>query len=749
MTFLCTKFSKIFFLSAFVLNLTFSITFAQPTGFIDEMVSNDWNFPVGMTFDNTGRMYVWQKGGLVYKVENGVKNVLIDINEEVLNFNDHGLNGFALDPNYLSNGYVYLMYAAKRYYVLNYGTPEYDPNVNANEPFKTTIGRIVRYTVDFSSGSPVVDYNSRLVLVGETLSTGIPILVDNHGVGSLVFGSDGTLLATAGDGAFITDPVDDETQNSWFQETVSAGILTTDQLVGPYRSQRLDILNGKLMRLDPATGNGISSNPFYDSNNPRSPQSRIWTYGLRNPFRFSVKPNTGSTNPADGNPGILYVGDVGWSHREELDIIDAGGRNGGWPAYEGLNHSNPMFQDPNYLPVNHHKPLMDWRGPIAQAEVNGDIYSIGSPQFMGDNFTGISSIGGVFYTGTNFPTEYQNTYFHGDYEGWIKSVHINSTTQNIHLENFGNNIHPVCMAVNPVDGSLYYVNFFFAPIVNEIRKITYDPNANQTPIANFTATPVYGSNPLTVTYDATLSSDPENTTLTYEWDFGNSIVEPNSTVIRTYTYDVGTTNPVAMYAKLKVTDAGGKTATKSVLITVNNSPPIIASTTIDSTNNFCNNAALNLSLDAAVSDLEQSETQLTYQWIVSLKHDNHSHVQTIINAKQGSATLGIVPQDGQTYAYHISLKVTDPLGLTTIFEKDITPILTVGSNTLTLTDPTDMITSGAMVVKLANQQIDATNTIQTNANVTYQAGKSITLNPGFSVAQGSVFVTKIQAGCSN
>lgn len=77
------------------------------------------------------------------------------------------------------------------------------------------------------------------------------------------------------------------------------------QDIGSLRSQSLDTLGGKVIRIDPETGNGIGPdnfptlqpNPFYDATQPQSPRSRIWLYGLRNPFRFIVRPDQLVTGP--------------------------------------------------------------------------------------------------------------------------------------------------------------------------------------------------------------------------------------------------------------------------------------------------------------------------------------------------------------------------------------------------------------------------------------------------------------------
>jgi glucose/arabinose dehydrogenase len=646
-------------------------SFAQPTGFVDEQISDGWNIPVGLTFDKQGRMFVWEKAGKVFMVENGVKNPVpvIDITKEVLDHNDHGLNGVALDPDFLNNGYIYLLYSVKRHYALYFGTPGYD-STNA-DGFLTTIGRLTRYTLNKANGFKTVDQNSRKVLLGETISTGIPILVDNHGVGSLVFGTDGTLLVTAGDAAFASDPISDDAHNAWFLEAISIGIITADQNVNAYRSQLLNSLNGKMLRIDPATGNGIASNPFYEPNNPRSARSRIWAYGLRNPFRFAIQPNTGSTNPSEGNPGIIFVGDVGWSHREEINIISKGGQNFGWPAYEGLSYVNEPYSEPTFKPTNPVLPVIEWRGPLAQGVVNGEVYGVGSAQFKGKPFTGSASIGGLFSTTTAFPEQYRNLYFQGDYDfnGWVKAFRFDKKNNPVEVIDFTDRVSPTCFALNPVDGGIYYISYLF-PDIHEVRRISYNPNANLRPVLVAEASSVYGASPLTVNFKASDSKDPENGLLSFFWDFGDG---KNSTLANpTHTYVAESDQTQIFTANLKVTDNAGKSDTKSFKIYLNNTPPAIVSTSIDKINSFDNAKDFTINLSATVTDKEQ--TELFYQWIVVLHHDEHTHFVTSFRKPEGQITLGQVPCDSQNYFYRISLVVSDPLTLSATFDKDIKPL---------------------------------------------------------------------------
>jgi glucose/arabinose dehydrogenase len=156
-------------------------------------------------------------------------------------------------------------------------------------------------------------------------------------VGSLVFGEDGTLLVSCGDGASYSVVDKGGTISGSSNTGLADGIIKPKEDVGAYRAQLVDSHSGKVLRVDPATGDGVPSNPFYVANAPRSPRSRVWAMGLRNPFRMTMLPESGSHNPADAKPGTLYVGDVGWNDREELNVCDGRGQDFGWPVFEGMD----------------------------------------------------------------------------------------------------------------------------------------------------------------------------------------------------------------------------------------------------------------------------------------------------------------------------------------------------------------------------------------------------------------------------
>lgn len=315
---------------------------APPPGFSQKQLAGGWNEIAGIAPLEDGRAVAWERGGRVWMMTQEGERIeppMLDLHEEVGGWRDHGLLGVAPHPEFLSNGWLYLLYVVDRHHLLYFGTPDYDPD--ADWYFAASIGRITRYTAQSSTRFTTVDLKSRLVLLGESKSTGIPVVHQSHGVGSLLFGEDGTLLASVGDNASY-EGVDlgGQVSGGYVSQALADGILRGKENVGSFRSQLVDCLCGKVLRLDPMTGDGVPSNPFFDPTEPRSPRSRVWCIGLRNPFRMTIEPGTGCDDPADADPGTLHVGDVGWLLLEELNRAPAGGLNFGWPVFEGLTYHN-------------------------------------------------------------------------------------------------------------------------------------------------------------------------------------------------------------------------------------------------------------------------------------------------------------------------------------------------------------------------------------------------------------------------
>jgi uncharacterized repeat protein (TIGR01451 family) len=662
---------------------------AQPAGFTDQVYLDGGNKVVGFTWDANGKMYVWEYAGKVWVVENGVKQAtpLLDISEEVGGWRDFGLLGFALDPNFLSNGYVYLLYVVDRHHLLNYGTSNYNPG--ANEYFDATIGRITRYQADQATNFTTVIPSSRYVLFGETPATGSPILHESHGVGCLVFGEDGTLLATIGDGASYNSNDEGSASETYWAQALTDGIITPAQNIGAYRCQTLDNFSGKILRLDPMTGDGVSSNPYYNAANPRSPASRTWARGLRNPYRIALLPESGSHNPADGNPGTFFIGDVGWGTREEMDLMDAPGMNFGWPKYEGMTFQ-PGYNNGNYTPPTHDLPVTDWRIGTPRALVNGTIYNIGSATVPGPSFLGNASTGGTWYSGSDFPATWKSTYFHADYGGgWIRNFVFDANMQPTEVRNFISNAGAcVFVGTHPTLGNLYYVRY-----PGQIRQVTFTGVTNRAPVAFAQADQTFGPSPMTVNFTSTNTFDQDGDPLTYLWDFGDGTTStaPNPA----HTFDSGNSNPTGYPVILTVMDNQGLTANATLGIALNNTPPTINSTSIDGVNTFDPALSTNLTLTADVTDPNHTASELSYEWKVFLHNNEHYHPVTEVMAPSGNVLLTGVECYNASYWYRITLKVTDPAGQSGFYKKNIYPACPGASQTITFPSVSDKVVTDA------------------------------------------------------
>jgi glucose/arabinose dehydrogenase len=482
-----------------------------PPNFVSTKVQDGYNEPMGVVFSSSGNlMFVWDRIGHVYVSKwDGNSYVrqsasVVNLIDEIGYWGDFGLMSICLDPDFDQNGLIYLYYIVDRHHLLYFGTPQY--NTAIDEYFNATIGRVTRYQLNLTAPVILADVASRKILIGETKNTGIPLTYKSHMGGTLVFGRDNTLLLSTGDGASFSGTDSGSLSGSYYLQALADSILRPEENVGAFRAQMINSHSGKILRFDPATGNGITSNPFYDVLNPRSPQSRVWAMGCRNPFRISIQPNTASTDPEAADPGTIFICDVGYNLWEELNIVKTGGLNLGWPLYEGettnsgytpLNKINPdegqPFKNLCIQPTSfttdtvaanrrftHYRPAIAWKHGVVDARVpwfSGNTSTdpgIGTPgaPVSGAAFRGSCSIGGIYYTGDAFGAAYHNTYFFADFtQNWVKVA--NSTAQQPLInevsdfapEGFTKGI--VYMAQNPLDNAIYYVNIN----TGEVRKI--------------------------------------------------------------------------------------------------------------------------------------------------------------------------------------------------------------------------------------------------------------------------------------
>jgi glucose/arabinose dehydrogenase len=389
-----------------------------PPGFRQEVVVAGLHLPTTWVQppDPTVQ-YIAEKSGVVRVASRGrlLPNPLVDLSKRVNDVGDRGLLGMALDPDFAANGYLYLAYTFE------------DPAVPVTNPSQTQ--RVTRVTVDI--GSHTADPASEIVVLGRVRGAAcwdawrtrdcLPSNLPVHTVNDLAFDAKGHLWVSVGDGG----------APGYNDDAVS------------FRAQDIQVLAGKILRIDPVTGRGVRSNPFFEPGRPRSNASRVYAYGFRNPFRFTFRPGSGTP----------YVGDVGSSHYEEIDVVRAGA-NYGWPCYEGPKRQ-PHFS--SYRPC---RRMYEARTPVVR------------PAAYYPPPEGVSITGGVFYPGGVYPAGYAGTYVYGDYGAFVRRQRFSGVDaavgSPIGLVSKKAAGAPVQFRVGP-DGNIWYLSIY----PGELRRIVY------------------------------------------------------------------------------------------------------------------------------------------------------------------------------------------------------------------------------------------------------------------------------------
>jgi glucose/arabinose dehydrogenase len=653
---------------------------AVPAGFADDLVFSGLNLPTAIAFAAGGKVFVGEKSGIVKvfdSTSDSTATQVVDLRSRVHNFWDRGLLGLAVDPGFGTAGrnFVYLLYT---YDHNPLGNPASWGDGCPTPPGPTTdgctvTGNLSRVPVDPATG---VATGAEQPLITDQWCQQYP----SHSIGHLAFGPDGNLYVSGGDGASFTDP-------DWGQFGGGAGSPTPANPCGDppspvgtplsppgaeggaLRSQSPRrvaghpiLLSGAVLRVDPATGNGVAGNPMYDAQNPSSNASRIISYGLRNPFRFTFRPGTSE----------LWVGDVGWGTWEEVNRMTsptpANPMNFGWPCYEGAGRQG-SYDSPNLticenLYVDGIRPAT---GPYYSYNHSASVVSgDGCPTANGSVISAIS-----FYAGASYPGTYNGALFFGDHSRnciWAMLPGGNGLPSPGNLRAFvvDPNSHPVDLATDPASGDLFYANFEGG----QIRRIRYI-GGNNPPVAVATANPTSGTAPLTVQFTGSGSSDPDGDALSYSWDLNGDGNYGDSTAANpSFTYTIAGTFQVT----LRVTDAREASSTSApVTITVgagNTAPTPVIDTPASSltwavgdTINFSGHAT-----DAQDGTLPAS----ALSWQVIIHHGGHTHPPIATFNGVAAGSFAAPDHDYPSYL-EIQLTARDSGGLTATRSVNIQP----------------------------------------------------------------------------
>lgn len=388
---------------------------AFPTTYLKPVVLKQLHSPTTITYapDGSGRLFICDQMGKIYIFQggmllptpflniaspsnlpsNGVPNngpgPVVTVNA---GYSERGLLGLTFHPGYanpLSPGYRKFYVNYNKNYVP--GSPDFDPPppVADHTPNCTTV--IAEYQVSANNPNVADPLSERRLLRYSQPQS-------NHNGGQVEFGPDGFLYIGVGDGGSQDDNNVGHTGGSGARPTNGLG-----------NAQDKTRYLGKILRIDPTDPDGAGpltytippSNPFFNDTTPDL-KKEIYSYGMRNPWRFSFDKRPGGSNR-------LFCGDVGGGRVEEVDIIVSGG-NYGWRYKEGFEF--PLFSSgaasPNNMTISPADiaALVD---PIAVYAHPGQ--TVGSPALPQ---LGLSITGGFIYRGAAIPA-LQGKYVFGDY----------------------------------------------------------------------------------------------------------------------------------------------------------------------------------------------------------------------------------------------------------------------------------------------------------------------------------------------
>lgn len=429
-------------------------------------------------------MFIAQKDGIV-KVFNSVTNSLeaqpfIDISSQVNNVNDRGLLGMAVHPDFgkspNGNNYIYLLFTYDPVETnANHHKNNHNSNLDNPDQGGNRAARLVRVEADPNTsyktaiaGSEVIllgknstwdnisrpDTNSTVVnLTDETKNAG-PSGIKNkttgqlfaniedylnaiknnnitnvqdfiatdsstHSVGSVRFGNDGTLFVSLGD-------------------------ATSYNRADPraVRVQDIDNLSGKILHINAITGEGLSTNPYYNGD-PNSNRSKVYNLGVRNAFRIAINQES----------NIPFVGDVGWYSWEEVNT-GGPGKNFGWPYFEGGYDANGNLVNLKQFVYSKLDSATDFYNNAGKTAT--------PPIYAYDHSNGATSIiVGDFYTGGGF----DNALFIGNpTKGTITALTLDNQGKVASTTQFASTGGaPVDIRAGD-DGKLYYVDLALGKI---------------------------------------------------------------------------------------------------------------------------------------------------------------------------------------------------------------------------------------------------------------------------------------------
>jgi glucose/arabinose dehydrogenase len=468
-----------------------------------------------------------------------------------------------------------------------------DPNFSANNfvyvYYTHSTGphnRVSRFTMNGDVGGselPILD---------------LPALGDIfHNGGGLAFGTDGRLF-----------------------------VATGDNKVGA-NSQNLDNYFGKILRIN-TDGSAAPGNPFTGG----AVRSRVWSYGLRNPFTTAVDPVSGR----------FYINEVGENTWEEINDGTVSGRNFGWPNKEGnctsgcTGLTNPVYS-----------------------------YNINRAGVPPDG-QGCAINGGTFFNGaiSNYPAVYNGKYFFLDYcGGWINYLNPASPTRTGFATGLGGGSVYLRQGT---DGNLYYLN----RNNNSLYRIIY--TGTQAPVITSQPQSISVAQGQSASFSVTATGNPAPS---YQWRRNGA----NISGATSPTYSISNVQPshAGQYSVVVNNNTGTVTSNNATLtVTAPNTLPV--ATITSPVNGAPFRAGSTISFSGTGTDAEDGALPASsFEWWVDLHHATHVHPGPAINdgVSSGSFAVGAEGHTETDIWYRLYLVVKDSRGAIDTAYVELQPVV--------------------------------------------------------------------------
>ncbi|HEY1952089.1 MAG TPA: ThuA domain-containing protein [Gemmatimonadaceae bacterium] len=485
---------------------------------------------------------------------------------------EDGLLGLAADPNFASNGWIYMYYSP--------AGPE-SKNI------------LTRYHMIGDS----LDLGSKKVL----LEVATQRLKCCHTGGSIAFDAKGNLYVSTGDNSnpFATGyaPIDERPgRMPWDAQKSSAN--TND-------------LRGKIIRIHPEP-DGTYTIPAGNLFPPGTPKTRpeIYTMGHRNPYRIAI----------DQHTGFLYWGDVGPD--ANVDSVGRGPRgydefnqarsagNFGWPYFVGNNQAyykttfidsvtetagaqfdpaHPVNNSPNNTGLNDLPPAQGayiWYPYAPSPEFpilgSGGRAAAAGPVYYRSDFKDAARPFPQYYDGKLFIYEWMR--------GWIMAVTMDPKGDLVSIERF----MPSYKFSNPIDmqfgpnGDLYVLEYGTAWFQgnDDARLVRIEYNAgNRKPVVAAAVDRPAGALPMRVNLSSAGTMDLDEDPIGYEWTItrrDGSVVKKLTSPNPSFTF----TTPGTYTATLTATDSHGAQSSADVQVVAGNEPPTVGMDLVGSNKTF-------------------------------------------------------------------------------------------------------------------------------------------------------------------